>query len=49
MVFDDFDIQVQCEEVYDDYECGYFADHDYFWDEDSDCYIRKEFFNVKKD
>lgn len=42
MIFDDFDIQVQCEEVY---ECGYFADHDYFWDEDSDCYIRKEFFD----
>lgn len=39
MPFDDFDTQAQCEEVY-----GYFLDHDYFWDEDSDCYIRKEYF-----
>lgn len=37
-MFNDFDLGPQCEEVY-------FADHDYFWDEDSDCYIRKEYFD----
>lgn len=41
-MFDDFDSQIQCEEVY---ESGYFANHDYFWDEDSDCYIREDFFD----
>lgn len=40
MLFDDFDTQVQCEEVY---EYDYFIDHDGLWDQDSDCYVKKEF------
>ena len=42
MVFDDYDTEINCEEIY---EYGYFATHDGIWDEDSDCYIRKEFYD----
>ena len=42
MIFDDYDTEISCEEIY---EYGYFATHDGIWDEDSDCYIRREFYD----